>query len=100
MKTIREHLSGLARHIDIRMIMLQNSHMTLEEVLSLLPSIDHLPSALENALSADEVGATKRGGVFPHLPIVRCMSNCNHPHWLSKHQGKRQESIRQPGRRR
>ena len=53
-KTIREHLSGLAQHIDIRMLMLQNSHMTLEQILSLLPSVEPLPSALESALSSVE----------------------------------------------
>ncbi len=53
-KTIRQHLSGLARHMDIRMLMLQNSHMTLEQVLSLLPSVDQLPFALESALSKVE----------------------------------------------
>lgn len=50
-ETIYQHLSGLARHTDIRMLMLQHSHMTLEQVLSLLPSADKLPSALERALS-------------------------------------------------
>ena len=53
-KTIHQHLSGLAQHMDIRMLMLQNSHMTLEQVLSLLPSADQLPSALERALSTVE----------------------------------------------
>ncbi len=55
-KTIREHLSGLAQHMDIRTLMLQNSHMTLEQVLSLLPSADRLPSALESALSEVKTG--------------------------------------------
>jgi alpha-L-rhamnosidase len=53
-KTIHQHLSGLAQHMDVRLLMLQNSHMTLEQVLSLLPPTDQLPLALESALSAVE----------------------------------------------
>ena len=53
-KTIHQHLSGLAQHMDIRMLMLQNSHLTLEQVLLLLPSVEQLPSALERALSTVE----------------------------------------------
>ena len=51
MRTIRLQLSGLARHMDIDTIMLRNSHMTLAQVLSLLPPIDQLRPALAAALA-------------------------------------------------
>ena len=51
-RTIRQHLSGLARHMDIGTLMLYNSNMTLEQVLSLLPHADGLRPALEAALTA------------------------------------------------
>jgi hypothetical protein len=50
-RTIRQQLSGLARHMDIDTLMLRNSHMTLAQVLSLLPPIDQLRSALEDTLA-------------------------------------------------
>jgi len=52
-RTIRQHLSGFARHLDISMLMLHNSNMTLEEMVSLLPQADNkLRSALEAELVA------------------------------------------------
>ncbi len=53
-RTIRQQLSGLAGHIDISMLMLQNSTMTLEHMLSLLPQADQLRPALESTLIALE----------------------------------------------
>jgi len=50
--TVRQQLSGLARHTDISTLMLQNSHKTLEQVLSLLPQADQLRPALKTALAA------------------------------------------------
>ncbi len=51
-RTIRQQLSGLARHTDISTLILQNSHMTLEQVLSLLPQADQLRPALKATLAA------------------------------------------------
>jgi len=45
-------LPALAGHMDIGTIMLHNSDMTLEQVLSLLPHADESRPALEAALAA------------------------------------------------
>ena len=52
LSTMRQHLSGLARHMDIGTLMLHHSNMTLEQVLSLLPHADGLRPALEAVLTA------------------------------------------------
>ncbi len=48
--------SGLARHMDINTLLLQNSHMTLKQAVLLLPQSDKLGSALDTMLAA--VGRT------------------------------------------
>ena len=52
LSTMRQHLPALAGHMDIGTIMLHNSDMTLEQVLSLLPHADESRPALEAALAA------------------------------------------------
>jgi len=50
--TIRQHITGIASHMDIGTIMLHNDDRTLGQTLSLLPHTDKLPAALEAALAA------------------------------------------------
>jgi alpha-L-rhamnosidase len=50
-RTIHQKLSGLARHLDVSALLLQNSPMTLEQVLYLLPQSDALRPDLEAALA-------------------------------------------------
>lgn len=52
--TIRQHMPGFAGHMDIGTIMLDNSNMTLEQMLFLLPHTDELRTALEAELAALE----------------------------------------------
>jgi alpha-L-rhamnosidase len=51
-KTIRLRLSGLERHQDISTLFLQNSDLTLEQMLPLLPQADTLRPALAEVLTA------------------------------------------------
>lgn len=50
--TIAQHMPGYAAHIDIGTLMLQNSGMTLEQMVHLVPHTDGLRAALEAALTA------------------------------------------------
>jgi alpha-L-rhamnosidase len=56
LNTMRQHLSTLARHMDVGTIMQGNGNMTLRQILSLLPHAAQLPTALEAALAALESG--------------------------------------------
>jgi alpha-L-rhamnosidase len=51
-RTIRLRLSGLERHLDISNLLLQNSDLTLEQMLPLLPQADTLRPVLAAVLTA------------------------------------------------
>jgi alpha-L-rhamnosidase len=49
--TMRQHMSELASHMDIGIIMQGNGNLTLGQMLSLLPHSEELHTALEVALA-------------------------------------------------